>query len=261
MAVLLYWSSSGTSWAQQPASRTNIEKARTHNKEGTRLFESGDHEGAIREFELAYELTKAPGVLFNLATVLLEAKRCRKAAERFEQFAKADPNSPLHDEAIDQAAKARGCEREAEHQKASAIAAASRPRVAPPVVARSGESNDRAGGPSTLQWLAIGVSSAGLAMAGTGVVFGLKSNSDAEELDRRFADGGTWDAEADALENRHKRNKTRAYVFTGVGVGIAAAGAGLLIWDLLSGRSNEVAPITAQVSTNEFAVFGSLRFD
>jgi hypothetical protein len=61
-------------------------EAREHFDRGLRLFNQQDNEGALVEFQRAYELVPHPMVLFNLGLVLSAAGRSLKAVEAFDKL-------------------------------------------------------------------------------------------------------------------------------------------------------------------------------
>src|SRR3989442_13742486 len=73
--------------------------ARQHFERGKRLAKLGEHQAAIKEFELAYQAYSRPSILYNLAhehEVLAEAgalDEMRRAAEFYRKYLAAQPNA------------------------------------------------------------------------------------------------------------------------------------------------------------------------
>jgi hypothetical protein len=61
-------------------------EAREHFDRGLRLFNQQDNEGALAEFQRAYELVPHPMVLYNLGLVLAAAGRPLQAVEAFDKL-------------------------------------------------------------------------------------------------------------------------------------------------------------------------------
>src|SRR5688500_12520230 len=62
--------------AATPSAGETTEAARAHFKTGTRLYQDQNFEGALAEFEAAYQLKPGPGSLQNVAL-------CQKALFRY----------------------------------------------------------------------------------------------------------------------------------------------------------------------------------
>ncbi|MFO0708232.1 MAG: tetratricopeptide repeat protein [Sandaracinus sp.] len=68
------------------------ERARVHFQAGTDYFERGDYEAALRELELAHQMSPRPALLYNLGSCLERMGRLDDAADRLEQYvAEAHP--------------------------------------------------------------------------------------------------------------------------------------------------------------------------
>jgi len=61
-------------------------RARVHFQAGTDYFERGDYENALRELEIAHEISRRPEMYFNIGSCLERLGRFGEAADRFEQF-------------------------------------------------------------------------------------------------------------------------------------------------------------------------------
>src|SRR5262249_34988958 len=76
----------GAAPARAQASDAVRVEAREHFDRGLRLFNQQDNEGALVEFQRAYELVPHPMVLFNMGLVLSAAGRSIKAVETFDKL-------------------------------------------------------------------------------------------------------------------------------------------------------------------------------
>ncbi|HUS64336.1 MAG TPA: hypothetical protein VMZ28_07320, partial [Kofleriaceae bacterium] len=99
--------------------------------------------------------------------------------------------------------------------------------IAPPAPPPVEEPPDRG---RALRVGGVAAVAAGVALAGASIYFAVRSRSTADELEARFASGGTWDDEARALEDDHHAQRTWATAL-GVAGGVAViAGGALLVW-------------------------------
>jgi hypothetical protein len=63
-----------------------LTEARTHFDRGVILFDGGDNDGALVEFRRAYELSRRPTVLFNIAATCQALRRYGDAIEALRRF-------------------------------------------------------------------------------------------------------------------------------------------------------------------------------
>lgn len=70
----------------QPSANPTAEIARNHIQNGGRYYQLGRFAEAAREFQSAWELTRRPELLFNLAHALEGAGRDREALDAYERF-------------------------------------------------------------------------------------------------------------------------------------------------------------------------------
>jgi tetratricopeptide (TPR) repeat protein len=75
-----------------------VQAARTHSQAGSSLYEIGDYNGALREFEAAYRKLPLPEFLFNIGQCRLRLNQLAPAREAFTRFlAQAAPDDPSRD--------------------------------------------------------------------------------------------------------------------------------------------------------------------
>jgi hypothetical protein len=63
-----------------------VADGRTHFNRGVALFDQGNHDGALIEFQRAWELSQRPSVLFNIAATCQALHRYADAIEAIERF-------------------------------------------------------------------------------------------------------------------------------------------------------------------------------
>lgn len=82
-----------------PAHAGDEAASRQHYEKGRALVKLGDHRGAIREFELAYQANPKPNLLYNIAQqhrILSEAgalEEMRLSVDFFERYLREKPNA------------------------------------------------------------------------------------------------------------------------------------------------------------------------
>jgi tetratricopeptide (TPR) repeat protein len=224
-----------------PAAAGTDEDAKKHFDAGESYFRTSDYEGALREFETAFKLSKRPLILLNIVNVYERMGKWPAAIEAIEQYLAADPGSRqratlelriqnLRKRVEAMAAEAPDPEPPAPVPSASAPAVSAQP-AAPasvPTPAPSAGPPDR-----TMAYVGWGI---GGAAAVGALVTGLMANSkyaDAESGCAKTAQGCA-DAEVDPIKNL-------ALVST-VLTGVAVIGAGVGTWLYLSARPQPAEP-------------------
>ncbi len=74
-------------------------RSEKHYRSGLSLFESGDREQALIEFQLAHELFPSNDIVFMLAQCEYHLGKLREARGHYEQYLKNDPNGAVADTA------------------------------------------------------------------------------------------------------------------------------------------------------------------
>ena len=123
MAALLFVTASASAQVDLDAA------ARAHFDSGTAYFETGDYEGALREFGLAYELSHRPQLLYNVYLANERLNRLEIAAAALSRYLDAVPDDRRH---ATLTLRLQSLRRRVAEQHASAPAAP--PPEAPPVV-------------------------------------------------------------------------------------------------------------------------------
>ncbi len=211
-------------------------------------YELGAFDDAIVEFKRAYELTSAPGLLFNIAQVYRMKKDAEQAVYFYRTYLRLMPGAPnradvealiLENQAIVDAAKQRQRE-----QAAAAAAAAAAPPFAgtpPPPMPPPRKRPWR-----VELWSGVGVAALGVGALAAGVGLGARSTSDANQISRANAQGDVpWDQGKQQLYRDGQNAATASTVTYIVGGALAATGAVLLtlgLRDRARGRAMAVAP-------------------
>jgi hypothetical protein len=78
----------GTASAQSTAD----ELAHTHFQSGAAYLEQGDYDSSLREFQAAYDLSKRPEILINVATVNERLSHLEEAIAALDRYLAEDPN-------------------------------------------------------------------------------------------------------------------------------------------------------------------------
>ncbi len=72
--------------APTPPTAEQVEEGRRHFERGVGLFDQGNHDGALIEFQRAWELSQRASVLFNIAAACQALHRYAEAIEALERF-------------------------------------------------------------------------------------------------------------------------------------------------------------------------------
>lgn len=79
------------------AQTTADDLAHTHFESGAAYLEQADYESALREFSAAYDLSKRPEILINMATVYERMGQLDQAVASLQHFLDQAPNDPHAD--------------------------------------------------------------------------------------------------------------------------------------------------------------------
>lgn len=107
------------------------EKARRLFDQGQTFYSLGEYDRAIASFREAYELSSAPGLLFNLAQAHRLNGECRRALELYRHFVRLAPDSPQAREAQKESRNLEGgCSAAQESAAAAVLPAKASPAAA-----------------------------------------------------------------------------------------------------------------------------------
>jgi tetratricopeptide (TPR) repeat protein len=94
----------GEPLAAETTAAPAVEMAKLHFKKGEAEYEAGRYAAAIDEYQIAYGLAPAPGLLFNIAKCYrLDGDR-ERALDYYRRYLSADPEGPGWKEAVAQIA-------------------------------------------------------------------------------------------------------------------------------------------------------------
>jgi len=224
VAFVIFGLSSPLAMAQ--GGGTSDARARELYKNGERLYEEGLYEEAISAWELAYELSERPLLLYNIANALERIGRYGEALDRLNQYRAFAPLEEWEvlerrmrslERRIEQKREKEKKEREAREALRSSGAEVRKP------TSRGGAASPPHPAGVTL----IGLGTAGLT---TGVVFGLLAIENRTDILTMCRTSGDLflcpDAAATALE-RDNRYSTAADL--GIVGGVVSIGAGVVL--------------------------------
>jgi tetratricopeptide (TPR) repeat protein len=229
--VLALTLASATVAAAQPAA-DDLAEARGAFEAGQSAYRAGRFEDALGSFRLAFSITDAPEILFNIATVLDRLRRDDEALSAYRTFLELRPDTPerANIEGRIQALE-RAREREQRERAAEEAAALARVNTAAAEAARQAfeeaEAQRAPAGPGAGPWVVGGIG--GALVLASGVFFGLY-----------FADASTVeDVESPSRFEDIQDAYARAPVYAGVGWSTAIGGALILgsaiAWAALAG--------------------------
>src|SRR5690606_6670037 len=182
-------------------------------------------------FEQAYELSRRPALLYDMANALERLGRYEEALHRLNQYV---PSAPEHQrEAV--LKRIRSLEARAEEQRRRERAAASTPAaeepprpppspgVAPQPAAPMPDSAPAASPPL----LGYALGGAGLASVGVGVVFGLAASNARSDAEAQCVDSGSGVLCPASIDDQLSTADRRALVAdVAIGLGLVAVGVG-----------------------------------
>ncbi len=195
--------------------------AREHYERGLAKYNLADFDAAIDEFKQSYELSKAPRLLFNIAQAYRLKKDWERALYFYDTYLRNDPKAPNRPDVESRVDEMR------KKLDEDAQAKPPPPVVKPPPPVVVAPPPPRGPSPRTLIATGIGLSGAGLVLAGVaGGLLGLAS-SDASTVSSIVNSGGMWSADAQHAWDEGTRSQTAAIALFAVGG--AAIGAGLVV--------------------------------
>ena len=235
------------------ADESDAEKLYEH---GQVAFDAKQFDEAVTAWERSYELSKEPGLLFNLGQAYLQRGKpgdCTKALASYQKFIELDAASEQRSVAEGFMAEMRAC---AVHEASTPIAApitvppptpitAPSTVVAPPVIER----HDNETYPGRTKKLAgLAITGGGVALVATGFYFGHRASALGGEVKNACWNGCDW-AVYGPKDTEGHGDQTKQYVFDGIGAA-AIIGGGVLYWF----GNREVAPSIALTSRRGGAI-------
>ena len=201
--------------------RAESEAERFYN-EGQRAYEAQRYDDALTSWEKSYALSKLPALLFNIAQAQrLRAKPgdCTNASANYKQFVASSPKK----------SEQRTMAEEFVVELAPCVDAESRPAAAPPSavappLTEQPPATDRKG----LRVTGYVVDGAGISVAVTGLVFGIRAQQLANEVSEECRDTCDWNLVKDK-DAAGRTAETTQYILYGVGAAAVITG-GVLVW-------------------------------
>jgi tetratricopeptide (TPR) repeat protein len=181
--------------------------------EGQRAYDAGDYARAVDRWEASYQLSKEPGLLFNIAQAYRRAGNCTRALSSYRQFVAFDPTSDrrgLADELVS----------ELEPNCGSPQAAPIKPPDTKRTVITDAGRGFRVAGFVT--------ASGGAAIVVTGLLFGRRASAIGDDVSAACTPSCDWSAQRDH-DARGRRYATIGYTLDGIGLAAVATGAFLYV--------------------------------
>jgi tetratricopeptide (TPR) repeat protein len=224
-----------------PVAMTPQEEARELYRKGMTHYEIGAFDTAIDEFKRAYELTNAPGLLFNIAQVYRMKKDPEQALYFYRTYLRLMPDAPNRTD-VEVLIRENQALLDAEHRKREAAAAAAQP--APPAAAPAPATTTAPTTPAAAApapppprprpWrlelgLGAGVAAVGLGALGAAIGLGVRASSDADQISRADAQRDVpWDATQQRIYSDGHDSALASTVLYVVGGTLVAGGAALV---------------------------------
>lgn len=182
--------------------------------EGQRAYDAGDYARAVDRWESSYQLSKEPGLLFNIGQAYRRASNCTRALSSYRQFVASDPTS-------DRRALADELVRELEPKCGSSQQADS---IKPPDTHRTVITHAGRG----LRVAGLVTAGGGAAIVVTGLLFGQRATAIGDDVSAACSPSCDWSAQRDN-DRRGRRYATIGYTLDGIGIAAIATGAVLYV--------------------------------
>lgn len=212
--------------------------------QGQTYWANGDYANAAAKWNESYALSKEPELLFNIAQALRLDGRCVEALATYRRFITILPGHkerPLADDFIRELT-ARCDVEKAPRDQSSIKNAGEHPRRDRDVVEHDNEAH-----PAGLKIAGLAVVGAGVVSVVTGLYFGYRASSLAEEVSDACPGAECDWAVLGSKEAEGRSAETKQYVFAGIGA-VAIIGGGVMYW--LGSREQGSAPIAIAPGRN-----------
>jgi tetratricopeptide (TPR) repeat protein len=213
----------------QPSARAQAEARELYKKAMTH-YELGEFEVAITEFKRAYELTSAPGLLFNIAQVYRMKKDPEQAIFFYRTYLRLMPEAPNRADVEALMAENQTLLDE-KRAKEKAVAVPSPSPLTSPSTSTSTSTSTNTVPLVPHQWrvklwAGVGLAAVGLGALGAGVAMGVRSANDSSDLQRASMQGSNaWDASRQRLYRDGQNMAVAADVLYAGGAVLVATGA------------------------------------
>jgi tetratricopeptide (TPR) repeat protein len=211
-------------------------EARKHYQRGTSRYDLADWQGAADEFKTAYELSRAPALLFNLAQCHRHLGQWEQAAHFYRTYLSFLPKAPNHAEAENylreaEAELARPKPVEAPPPSPAPAPVEEAPLLLPAELPPATTMQAPPPPPRPRKLIIAGsvVAAAGVGLLVGGAVLGSQSASASDRIAAVSQGAGTWSSDFDSLYRQGQRDATAATALLITGGVVAAAGAVIAI--------------------------------
>lgn len=241
----------------RPSAR-DLARADALLREGNAEYARKNYDQAIRAYQEAYDLTQAPGFLFNIAQVHRVAGNCSEAIAHYERYLAADPKTRLRRRVEAFIAEMWRCVevRRKSEKKAEPPPEAAHPAPEPPPppaptpepsAARAAAASLTAAAPpprepSAWRWVGLAAAAGGAIATGAGIFIGLEARSEAGRTEDFV---GEWTPEDEAREEAAERDARSATIL--IAAGTVAVVGGVTLY-LLTRHPREAAVIVTPAS-------------
>ena len=204
----------GAARAVEPGAAAEVQ-ARSHYQRGQRHYNVGDFDRAIDEFKRAYEISPAPGLLFNIAQAYRAKKDREHALYFYTTYLREDPEAPERAFVEARMSELRASE-----------APATEPPVAPPpraiVAPAPPPRRDDPG--RGLKVAGLVTAAGGAVFLGTAAVLAVRSSSASDEVSQAFAMHQAWSPHLADVYADGQNQATAAWIVGAVGAAALATG-------------------------------------
>ena len=221
--------------------------ARSEYEKGLSAYNLGNFDVAIAAFSKAYEISQAPGLLFNIA----QSHRLKKDYERaiyfYQTYLRLKPDAANRADVEERIKESQDLVAKQKEQDSKppvgTVTPEGNPTQKEPTV-NVNIVNPKVEGPGNAQSLmtaGMATAGAGGALIITGVVFGRMASNAEKELNELNAQGGTWtQAHQDQYDAGKRNNLIAIIAFVGGGAAVAT-GATLYVLGMLKKKNATVA--------------------
>ncbi len=223
--------------AQGSASReAQITRAKKEFAAGTSAYQNGDFEAALGHFRQAYELTKSPDLLYNIATVSDRMRHDGEALAAYEGYIKARPNSPDREHVEGRIESLRAAIRAQQQAEIDAEMEAERAAIEAAAQIKAERPLTRYVGPGPGPWITIGAGSASMVTGAIMVGLGQRDKNNVSS-----APEGSSFGDFEEMADRGPRRTKIGVALLGVG---AAGVLGGVIWQLTGGHEEAMPEVS-----------------
>jgi tetratricopeptide (TPR) repeat protein len=183
-------------------------------REGQQSYDDGNYATAIESWTRSYELSREPGLLFNLGQAYRLAGRCADALGAYRKFVELDLKSTKRE-------LAQGFIAELTPKCGNKPKTKPKVEVKPvaPVVISTTKSRGR-----TKRIAGISIAGGGVLLIGLGAYYGHRADVLGDEVSRECQDGCVW-ATVSSRDAEGKRDEKMQWTFVGLGSAAVVTGA------------------------------------